>query len=638
MLAVFLLMAIIVKFCGKKTPLVRRRRRRPSKPVKTAEGQNDEDAENRSPQTTSEVVEDEQGVQVHPIAIEAAVPFGKKVRKGEKRRKDRKKSGKSQKNSQQPQDQLAADLGRLIVDLPPQQQDEQQAGFASASSPVKGTTASRRSRTDARRKSRPSKSLSPEKTIAAGVKRSRALLAASGAISKSIEKLDVVSRRRHHRSRNKSRTRSKSQDVHNQKSSSSSARKASELKIGRFKFSLEMSKQEQGSSAAVAAAASRDPKRRRRRKKRSSSANANKTKDSTRTRKKSVFAHPSNDSDSKNNPIPLPPETEGETSTSKRVIVSKTLNAADRPLRPKTSERLSSNSSAADYRKKFVRSISTPNAPEPLLPPSNSEPKRLYELRRSSSVLREGEQQHGQRLGNVRHGVLLLPEVSDETRFSRLSSLKERLRSQWEAQQGGGGTSSLDSAFRRGRKKSLPEEHEYEVIRGRGESEDKVSESDSDSSSEERLSPPTQVQSLSEETSTASVGSKADHDGDDDDDDDEEDSSSFSDSEDDEEQEEEEEEELPRKVSRKKILAAMQDQDEEEEPSRTTSQTNLLQSSSSASSVSKDGDDYVRKYGEVPRLMQQLAPITSATISNIDDGEDDSFSILTEKIWLHYFF
>ena len=88
-LGVFILMALIIKICGKKTPLVRsrRKRRRPTIQHGTEHGHGIDQAE----------------VQVHPTAVEASVPLGKKVRKGENRKKSKsRKVSKSQRTERSP--------------------------------------------------------------------------------------------------------------------------------------------------------------------------------------------------------------------------------------------------------------------------------------------------------------------------------------------------------------------------------------------------------------------------------------------------------------------------------------------------------------------------------------------------------
>ena len=59
-LGVFILMAIIIKICGKKTPLVRSRRKQRRRTIQHAQ----------------EVIDNPDDVQVHPTTIEPSVPLG----------------------------------------------------------------------------------------------------------------------------------------------------------------------------------------------------------------------------------------------------------------------------------------------------------------------------------------------------------------------------------------------------------------------------------------------------------------------------------------------------------------------------------------------------------------------------------
>ena len=231
----FSLQFVIVRFCGKKPPLVRRKRRHHHY-HQTVQGQDP---------TASGSGGDSGGqteVQVHPTAVEATVPFGKKVRKGENRKKKKSSGEKSKKragesssrNKKREEDddddwrsttqeavsratRLAANLSNLIVNLPP----ETRANNAASSPQTSSTTApespaaktvspkkAEASRSRRRRRSqdrgspskeqeqRHTKSLSPEKTIAAGVTRSKLLAESVTSISKSFEKLDLVGHRR----------------------------------------------------------------------------------------------------------------------------------------------------------------------------------------------------------------------------------------------------------------------------------------------------------------------------------------------------------------------------------------------------------------------------------------------------------
>ena len=135
------------------------------------------------------------GVQVHPVAIEAAVPLGKKVRLGEgkaaaaagKRKKKEKRARSKSKSPTKSRtaanaaadqeatraERLAANLGELLVDLPTTTSGE--AVPAAATAAVDLSEVRRRSsrqespttKSPAKSRSRHHKSLSPDKTKAA---------------------------------------------------------------------------------------------------------------------------------------------------------------------------------------------------------------------------------------------------------------------------------------------------------------------------------------------------------------------------------------------------------------------------------------------------------------------------------------
>ncbi|TRY69426.1 hypothetical protein TCAL_13190 [Tigriopus californicus] len=144
-LAIGGLMVLIIRFCGKKSPLVvRSKRRRRHATIH-------HDVETSGPLTVALPPEDEDQVQVHPTAIETSVPLGKKVRKGENRKERARKKSSTQETSSSKgrggkkksssasspthalkegstgrvdgavsrATQLAANLSQLIVNLPP---------------------------------------------------------------------------------------------------------------------------------------------------------------------------------------------------------------------------------------------------------------------------------------------------------------------------------------------------------------------------------------------------------------------------------------------------------------------------------------------------------------------------------------
>ena len=131
------------------------------------------------------------GVQVHPVAIEAAVPLGKKVRLGEgkaaagKRKKKEKRARSKSKSPTKSRttateqeatraERLAANLGELLVDLPTTTTSGE-AAPADATAAVDLSEVRRRSsrqespttKSPAKSRSRHHKSLSPDKTKAA---------------------------------------------------------------------------------------------------------------------------------------------------------------------------------------------------------------------------------------------------------------------------------------------------------------------------------------------------------------------------------------------------------------------------------------------------------------------------------------
>lgn len=284
-LGVFILMAVIIKMCGKKTPLVRRRKRR--RPTIQHNG-TDGIVDGSNPDS---------GVQVHPTTVEHSVPLGKKVRKGE----NRSKKGRSSKSRERPTSntaplpstgplpqsptspnagggavennvedgvaravRLAANLGnQLFVDLPPEATARLRPSELLPESAITTTTSNgdRKSR-GAQNKpphkqngasGRKHKSLSPEKRLASTFAQSMS------SISKSFEKLDLVG---HHRSKSHSRGQHQqhhrdrgageatgTEDHHRKRRRRSrppteqpSQKEVTIAKLGRFKFSVEVAK------------------------------------------------------------------------------------------------------------------------------------------------------------------------------------------------------------------------------------------------------------------------------------------------------------------------------------------------------------------------------------------------------------
>ena len=295
-LGVFLLMAAIIKLCGKKTPLVTARRR---KRRRHTHHNNDDSAVNIEAGGVNDV-------QVHPTTIEPSVPLGKKVRKGENRSKNKSKSktrskSKSRKSSTnssptsggpvisspstEVSDEVAARLAanldnRLFVDLPPEAAHSanmasrppmplptsasagalhQGSGQNNSSySPTKSKSAPRASRSkskskksassrEAEKSRRMHKSLSPEKRLKSSLAHSMS------SISKSFEKLDMSQPRngrskggrrktgedgKKHGDRNqRRRSRPNKED---QQENTNGGKEVTLAKLGRFKFSLEV--------------------------------------------------------------------------------------------------------------------------------------------------------------------------------------------------------------------------------------------------------------------------------------------------------------------------------------------------------------------------------------------------------------
>ena len=237
-LGVFIFMAIIIRVCGKKTPLVRSRRKRRRQTIRHIDDHRDIN----------------QGeIQVHPTAVETSVPLGKKVRKNGGRKVSKTESPPTSTTNTTPTNEnvgnvedgvaravrLAANLSnQLFVDLPP----ETRASEAKPEEPQ------RKSRLKEKKiKERKHKSLSPEKRLASTLAQSMS------SISKSFEKLDLVGgHRRHYRSRGMSKSRSREENQvrkgHRRRSRTSekaketAAKEVTIAKLGRFKFSVEVAK------------------------------------------------------------------------------------------------------------------------------------------------------------------------------------------------------------------------------------------------------------------------------------------------------------------------------------------------------------------------------------------------------------
>ena len=387
---VFILMAVIIKMCGKKTPLVRRRKRRRHTIQHGADNSDNPSQEANGAQ-----------VQVHPMAVEASVPLGKKVRKdrgGSSSGNAKKKRRVSKSTERSPQTstttttptsgqatstvedgvaravRLAANLSnQLFVDLPPE-------ATPAATSPTNENGDNRKSRGKHKKKpqERKHKSLSPEKRLASTLAQSMS------SISKSFEKLDLIGHSRRVSRANKNRTRdelhatsSSGQKKHRKRSKTSAAPAAAEkqkevtiAKLGRFKFSVEVAKsfeeEEKGVTTAATAGSGGS-------KSRKTSAATKETSDSSRPhQKESKVAklpsiHVTNFNAQKTNGGGAGSATAAATSFNvPSVIVSK--RRKERPRRENSPDKKASTaaSNGLDYRKsfgardKFPRSMSHP--------------------------------------------------------------------------------------------------------------------------------------------------------------------------------------------------------------------------------------------------------------------------------------
>ncbi len=826
---------MIIKFCGKKTPLVRRKRRRtvhhPSD-VGMDKSNNGLGEHNQ--------MEGNPSVQIHPTAIEAAVPMGKKVRKGEgKSKKDRKRSKsrdksndkkkrKSSRREGEHEDdwasnaqgavvsraaRLAANLSNLIVSLPDEEQEhlhdggaspevETEGGKTATSSPAKekeggggeaqgksnpkseptavakGVEGSQERKGRRRRRERSqgggggkssstdkrhSKSHSPEKTIAAGIRRSRELAERVANVSRSFEKLDEVvggQRRRRKRDASSKRREAKKKEAgaHQTKANNKDKDETTIAKLGPFKFSLEKKQDKHHKPQIVREGPESSSKRRHR--KRSSPKHgaadglhrqatvAEKVEawDATPQRANVLSPVPAKAPAISTRSVSLdnsPPAAAAgyQQNVGGNVMVSK-HHQGDRPLRSRsqvdppmslhqqqqqavldllTSSPTSLNASKPSVldpqnkAKKFPRSMSyAGDAPlselqsqqRTTLPGGGRNRKlsvagldrsaqsgNLYRLKRSTSVVKDVNV-HNTRLGHAREDAFL-PTSSRKTSVpaiviekpsaaigggpSRISTLKRHLQEQWDQthpsdkqqQQSAGskGTRSLNSTLRRSSDGGL-----YETIDGKC-SNNAEDESDSSSDSKQRLSPPTQVQSLSEESlaasSTAEISRKSPN----------KEATSEFDSDDDDESDEDLVAKSPSSpssstsssleepiISRKRILAAVIAEKKRKSKSsmpESQSQAELLKSDSTSLSSSSDGAaantvassssslepededksgcdvgrgcdggggggggdnlDYVKRYGQVPRMLQGMQSGAPQ-----EEDEDESISILND--------
>jgi len=263
---------LIVRFCGKKTPLVHRKRRH-RRSVHHETGEADDQVAAHAEESSGDGNHAE-AVQVHPAVVELSLPFGKKVRLGEKKKPSG--SGSHHRTSRPGDDvigassrvlegvaratRLAGNLGQRIANMPNGSSTSSETNpiTANEESPKKEKRSSRGHRSSGvgiiNTKRRPFKSLSPDKRLLAkGLAES---------VSRSFEKLDLVSPRRIVNKRKKTTTttgeedpRSSSADADNrrrkrkERSSKdpaktgaapvSSGKELTIAKLGKFTFSLE---------------------------------------------------------------------------------------------------------------------------------------------------------------------------------------------------------------------------------------------------------------------------------------------------------------------------------------------------------------------------------------------------------------
>ena len=204
--------ALIVKFCGKKTPLVRRKRRH-RRSVHHEAAPDAEEQVQEQQQEQQQPVED--SVQIHPAVVELSLPFGKKVRLGEKKKSssnghsrhrgigddlERPGAGSRVLEGVVRATRLAGNLGQRIANMPSGNSSNGETNPIAASDENSSATTSpskdKRSRSRGLRsgvgiintKRRPFKSLSPDKRLLAK--------GLAETVSRSFEKLDLVSPRR----------------------------------------------------------------------------------------------------------------------------------------------------------------------------------------------------------------------------------------------------------------------------------------------------------------------------------------------------------------------------------------------------------------------------------------------------------
>ena len=572
---------MIVRFCGKKTPLVRRKRRhRRSVHHETADAE--DQAANQS-QDEDHPERPEESVQVHPAVVELSLPFGKKVRLGEKKKSssghhhqhrssrsgdDQERSGASSRvlEGVARATRLAGNLGQRIASMPNGSSSETNpiaaAEDSSSSSPSKEKRSSRGIRSGVgiiNTKRRPFKSLSPDKRLIAKN------LAES--VSRSFEKLDLVSPRKIvERKRKKTVTegneRSASADADNRrrkrkerketaKSSTTVAppthgKELTIAKLGKFTFSLEVN------NGAKKVAEVVDPEREERRKRRERRKKSREEQHKRRSKKEEEEEEHGKEEEKEKEKVEAEPSKVRRPSL---VVVSK-RQKSDRPLRVSTSpdkRAAAEEDDFVDYRltfgrrqktsqDSFSRSISHPGPPPSVaeiiiagldsngIKRNNSfagdklRPEKLSSRLKRSETEKSSGLEWSKRLGGAGSGtsgaLLLSPKPafenraydkspepksgqSEQQKSESLNYLKDRIKSSLNPEETGS---------RKGPRKSRPsllntKSSSLDAPSTKGSKDESgfFIEFDSDSSSSslsdsKRLSPPTQVQSLSEES------------------------------------------------------------------------------------------------------------------------------------------
>lgn len=392
---------MIVRFCGKKTPLVHRKRRH-RRSVHHETGEADDQVAAHAEESSGDGNHAE-AVQVHPAVVELSLPFGKKVRLGEKKKPSG--SGSHHRTSRPGDDvigassrvlegvaratRLAGNLGQRIANMPNGSSTSSETNpiTANEESPKKEKRSSRGHRSSGvgiiNTKRRPFKSLSPDKRLLAkGLAES---------VSRSFEKLDLVSPRRIVNKRKKTTTttgegdpRSSSADADNrrrkrkERSSKdpaktgaapvSSGKELTIAKLGKFTFSLEVNN---GATKKVPEAVDPEKEERRRRRERRKKSREEQHRRRAKKEEETEAAEEQ-----------TTPETKVEAEKAKvrrpsLVVVSK-RQKSDRPLREspekqtRTTEEEEDDFVATDYRltfgrrqksESFSRSISHPGPP-----------------------------------------------------------------------------------------------------------------------------------------------------------------------------------------------------------------------------------------------------------------------------------